>query len=354
MVRRTLKFLIGLAAGIATFFYTEQSFPNSFLLKYDKLGIAPLLSSIVVFFIFYFVTGLILNKAPVLADKFDKYIRSKVTSMYEFVLGLIGSVCGLIIATLLSIPISRIPSVGIPVSIILNILFAYIGAVVLIRYKDDKIFLKIKEKYDDRIRDNSHVKIFDTSAIIDGRIYDIMSTGFMEGEFIVSDFVIEELKTLSDSQDSIKRNRGRRGLDVITKLQEEFQDKIRFVNYNKEVGDYNGVDDKLIHVAKMESIAIITNDINLNKVAKIQGVRVLNINELSNALKPIAVVGEDIIVTIVKGGKERDQGIGYLDGGTMVVVENSKKLVGETVMASVTSVIQTEAGRMVFADLKVS
>lgn len=354
MLKRSLKLLSGLVGAIATLIYIEQTLPEGVFYKSEDYGIETIIFSLVAFILFYSTTGILIKKAPRIADKIDSSIRIKVSSMYELVLGFIGSLCGLIVGTLMSVPVSKVPIIGIPVSIILNVLFAYIGYVVLIRYKNDRIFTKIREKYNNPLTDELGGKLLDTSVIIDGRICDIISAGFIEGALIVPNFVIDELKILSDSADDIKRSKGRRGLDIVADLKKDFGSVINCIDYNKKVDDVNGVDEKLIHIAKAESMTIITNDLNLNKVAQIQGVKVLNINDLSNALKPIAFVGEEIVVTIIKCGKERQQGIAYLDSGTMVVVENTKKLVGETVTASVTSVIQTQAGRMIFADLKAS
>lgn len=198
--------------------------------------------------------------------------------------------------------------------------------------------------------ENISYKILDTSVIIDGRISDICDTGFIEGILIIPNFVLNELQMIADSADSIKRNRGRRGLDILNKMQ---KDQSIFVKISDvDFPEVHEVDAKLVKLAKMMNAKIITNDFNLNKVAEFQGVKVLNINQLSNALKPVVLPGEEMTVTLLKEGKDPSQAIGYLDDGTMVVVENGKPKINEQVEVVVTSVLQTTAGRMIFARLK--
>ena len=193
-------------------------------------------------------------------------------------------------------------------------------------------------------------KLLDTSVIIDGRIIDILKTGFLEGRLIVPDFVLEELQKLADSSDNLKRAKGRRGLDLIQEIQQKNKEQLLVEDTDFE--DLNEVDAKLVKLAKQTEAVIITNDFNLNKVAEIQGVSVLNINDLANAIKPVVLPGEEMNVFVVKDGKENNQGVAYLEDGTMIVVEGGKKLVGENTAVVVTSVLQTSAGRMIFAKLK--
>lgn len=192
-------------------------------------------------------------------------------------------------------------------------------------------------------------KILDTSIIIDGRIIDLSTTGFVEGALIVPNFVLREIQLISDSPDPIKRNRGRRGLDMLNQLQKRDDLEIR-ISY-KDYTDTREVDAKLVRLAREIGGKLVTNDFNLNKVAELQGVQVLNINNLANALKPVVLPGEDIDLQVVKEGKDENQGIGYLDDGTMVVIENGGKLLGKKVRANVTSVIQTNAGKMIFTKI---
>lgn len=189
-------------------------------------------------------------------------------------------------------------------------------------------------------------KILDTSVIIDGRILDIAQTNFMEGPFIIPNFVLREIQLISDSPDPIKRNRGRRGLEMLNKLQQldNIKVKISYADYT----DTREVDAKLVKLSRETGGKLVTNDFNLNKVAELQGVEVLNLNSLTNALKPIVLPGEDIQIEVIKEGKDENQGIGYLEDGTMVVVENGRSLLGKHITVNVTSIIQTAAGKMIF------
>lgn len=195
-------------------------------------------------------------------------------------------------------------------------------------------------------------KVLDTSVIIDGRILDIMKTGFLEGDIVIPDFVLVELRHIADSSDSLKRNRGRRGLDILNKIQSDYGIEIYDTKGEKSLEELPEVDVKLLKLAQLMNGSVVTNDFNLNKVATIQGVKVLNINELANTLKPIVLPGEEMNVFLVKEGKEHGQAVAYLDDGTMIVVEDAQKQIGKTVTVNVTSVLQTSAGRMIFAKLK--
>ncbi len=191
------------------------------------------------------------------------------------------------------------------------------------------------------------LKILDTSVIIDGRIADVAKAGFLEGPLVVPAFVLEELRRIADSSDSLRRNRGRRGLDVLDSIQQLAPGMVQIVD--RDPGGEGDVDAKLVKLAKTMKAKIVTNDYNLNRVAQLQGVDVLNVNELANALKPIVLPGEDMVVQVIRDGKEQGQGVGYLDDGTMIVVEGGRKHIGEQVSVQVTSVYQTGAGRMIFA-----
>jgi uncharacterized protein YacL len=195
-------------------------------------------------------------------------------------------------------------------------------------------------------------KLLDTNIIIDGRIHDICRTGFIEGTIYVPGFVLDELQLIADSGDGLKRARGRRGLDILNAMQKEFSLVVRTYDHMVSREDHEGVDSKLVRLAKAMESTIVTNDFNLNKVAELQGVKVLNVNELANALKPVVLPGEELSVHVIKEGKEPGQGIAYLDDGTMVVVENARRHVGETVDVVVASVLQTVAGKMIFGQLR--
>jgi uncharacterized protein YacL len=189
-------------------------------------------------------------------------------------------------------------------------------------------------------------KILDTSVIIDGRISDVCAAGFLDGVLVIPQFVLRELQQVADSPDPLKRNRGRRGLDILQKMQKMATVIVQIVD--DDFPRVRDVDMKLIELAKSYEAKIVTNDFNLNKIAQLQGVEVLNINELANALKPIVLPGETMRVFILKEGKEYNQGVAYLDDGTMVVVDNARKMISKTIDISVTSVLQTTAGKMIF------
>jgi uncharacterized protein YacL len=189
-------------------------------------------------------------------------------------------------------------------------------------------------------------KLLDTSVIIDGRITDLCDTGFIEGTLVIPQFVLKELQFVADSADSLKRQRGRRGLDVLNHLQKSSQ--ISVVIWEMDFPEIKDVDSKLIELGRQLDAKIVTNDVNLNKVAKLRGIAVLNINELANALRPVVLPGESMKIFILKEGKEKDQGVGYLDDGTMVVVDNSRRMIGQNIDITVTSVLQTTVGKMIF------
>lgn len=209
--------------------------------------------------------------------------------------------------------------------------------------------VQIKTK--DKLLSKGSPKVLDTSVIIDGRIFDLCQTGFIEGTLIIPAFVLQELRHIADSSDNLKRNRGRRGLDILNKIQKELKEVDVQVT-EKDFPQIAEVDSKLLKLAQELNGKVITNDYNLNKVAEFQGVPVLNINELANAIKPVVLPGEEMRIQIVKDGKESGQGVAYLDDGTMIVVEGGRKFIGETKDVVVTSVLQTAAGRMIFAKQK--
>lgn len=206
-----------------------------------------------------------------------------------------------------------------------------------------------KEPEPDKNHWDEH-KILDTSVIIDGRIADICKTGFIEGTLVIPQFVLEELQHIADSSDLLKRNRGRRGLDILNKIQKELD--VNVLIYEGDFDDISEVDSKLVRLAKVLQGKVVTNDFNLNKVCELQGVSVLNINDLANAVKPVVLPGEEIVVQVIKDGKEHGQGVAYLDDGTMIVVEGGREFIGTTMEVMVTSVLQTSAGRMIFAKPK--
>ncbi len=267
--------------------------------------------------------------------------------------GLIGLFVGLIIAALLAIPLSRLPSfLGEVFPFLGVLLFGYIGVAVFISRRNDifsifgsRVFTMAERGASDS--EPERVILVDTSVIIDGRIADIATTGFLVGELLIPRFVLDELQHIADSADGIRRQRGRRGMEILADLQESKTIPVRISDIDVE--GTREVDSKLVILARQLSCPILTNDYNLNRVAEIQGVPVLNINELANSVKAVLLPGEKLEVKIIQEGKERGQGVGYLSDGTMVVVEEGKDLMNEDIRATVTKVLQTAAGRMIFA-----
>jgi uncharacterized protein YacL len=237
------------------------------------------------------------------------------------------------------------PPTALFIRIFFLIIMPYIGFLVGVQKSEwldpAHLFRFIKEKSVGR-----SYKLLDTSVIIDGRITDLCDTGFIEGALVIPQFVLKELQFIADSSDGLKRQRGRRGLDVLNHLQKSSQ--ISVVIWEMDFPEIRDVDSKLIELARQLDGKIVTNDVNLNKVAKLRGISVLNINELANALRPVVLPGESMRVFILKEGKEKDQGVGYLDDGTMVVVDNSRRMIGQNVDITVTSVLQTTVGKMIF------
>ncbi|MEW5719676.1 MAG: PIN domain-containing protein [Chloroflexota bacterium] len=262
----------------------------------------------------------------------------------------IGLLIGLIIAALSAFPLSFLPTpFGSILPFVSLILFGYLGAwVMMMRERDFFAILGGRLGREGLARAASEKSVLlDTSVIIDGRIADISRTGFIDGTMMIPRFVLQELQHIADSPDSLRRNRGRRGLEMLNKLQKESIVPIRITDLDVE--EVHEVDDKLVRLAKNLHCPIVTNDYNLNRVAELQGIRVLNINELANAIRAVVLPGEGMRVRIVQEGKELGQGVGYLDDGTMVVVDNGKKFIGNTIDVTVTRMLQTNQGRMIFA-----
>jgi len=263
-----------------------------------------------------------------------------------------GLIFGFFMAWLLTSVIKLIP-MGIElfssIQIVVTLIFCYLGMIIAMRGKDEfnLIIPYVKFVRQDKKED---VIVLDTSVIIDGRIADIFPTHFVEGRIVVPRFVLKELQQISDSQDALKRNRGRRGLDILNKIQKDTALDVKIEE--EDFPDVKDVDAKLVKLAKLLGAKIFTNDFNLNKIAELQGITVLNINELANSLRPVVLPGEVMEVRINKEGKEYNQGVAYLEDGTMVVVDNARHHIGQVVKAIVTSVLQTSAGRMIFAKLE--
>lgn len=283
------------------------------------------------------------------------------TALIDIVFGAIGLIIGLVIAALLRLILQEIPVIGSLISLLSAVVFGYLGISVGTRKREEATSILgvgkkhkgekdvVQEMFTTQKQDCP--KVLDTSVIIDGRIADIVKTSFLEGPIVIPGFVLEELRHIADSSDVLKRNRGRRGLDILNRIQKELGAEV-LIN-EQDVGEGLEVDSKLLKLAKLLGGKVVTNDFNLNKVAELQGVPVLNINELANAVKPAVLPGEEMTITVIKDGKEAGQGVAYLDDGTMIVVDGGKRYIGDTIGVIVTSVLQTAAGRMIFAKPKV-
>jgi uncharacterized protein YacL len=290
------------------------------------------------------IVGALIGVAIVL---FEWKLRT--VSLKRLIGAAIGSVLGIFGAYLFALVIRNSIPPGHTQSflqLIVMLLMAYVGLIVGSNKGDLLNLSALGGVFGGEKQSRKSYKILDTSVIIDGRIADIAETGFLDGTIVTPQFVLRELQLVADSADSLKRNRGRRGLDILQRLQKVASLQIQIVE--DDFPAVREVDLKLIELAKLYEGKIITNDFNLNKVAQLQGVEVLNINELANSLKPIVLPGETMRVFILKEGKEYNQGVAYLDDGTMVVVDNARKMIGKTVDISVTSVLQTTAGKMIF------
>lgn len=356
MIEKIVKVIIaviGASLGAALGVFVN----NSGLLELSRLQSSLVIIGISLIFgiIFFLLSSKIKKTVLRIVGAFETEILK--FSTMDIVLGAVGLIVGFVIAFLISQPLSDVKYVGTVISVISFVFFGYLGLKVATRKKDDVLWpqlLNLKKsqtvKKHDKKKEMIFPKILDTSVIIDGRISDICRTGFIEGTLVIPEFVLKELRHIADSSDSLKRNRGRRGLDILNILQKD--DSVSVVIESKDYGDNIEVDIKLLKLAKELGGKVLTNDFNLNKVAEFQGVEVLNINELANAVKPVVLPGEEMNVMIVKDGKESGQGLAYLDDGTMIVVEGGKKCIGDSVVVTVTSVLQTAAGRMIFAKLK--
>ena len=363
MLKKIVK-LISSIMGIAIGYIVGKVLITLGIRQGIKVFVEPLYTGLILLIvilifaiIFYFLSSFIYKGIIAIIDGFERNIQK--LTVTEFLFGTLGLLVGLVFATLIGVPISRIHFVIGPILFILiDLIGALVGIKIFIKRKDDILNLLTSIKKNGiRDKKNKHnekicPKILDTSVIIDGRIFDICQTGFVEGPLVIPGFVLNELRHISDSADGLKRNRGRRGLDILNKIQKELSIETQI--YEEDFPEIAEVDAKLLKLAQVLNGKVVTNDFNLNKVAEFQGVPVLNINELANAIKPVLLPGEEMIVVVMKDGKEASQGIAYLDDGTMIVVEGGRKFISEEIMVVVTSVLQTAAGRMIFAKPKES
>lgn len=330
----------------------EMSFLSKPIAIISVRIILTLLSGIIL----YFVSPRIYDSILKVIEYIEKNIQRLTAA--ELLYGGLGALISLILTSLIGLPLNSIDLYGLgPILfVLLNLIFAIIFASIFVEKKDDisNLLVNLKKSNVKEKKSKSNVKIspkvLDTSVIIDGRIFDICQTGFVEGPLVIPSFVLDELRHISDSADSLKRNRGRRGLDILNKIQKELEIETQI--WEGDFPEIQEVDSKLLKLAQTLKGKVVTNDFNLNKVAEFQGVPVLNINELANAIKPVVLPGEEMKVIVVKDGKEATQGIGYLDDGTMIVVESGRRFMGEQIVVIVTSVLQTAAGRMIFAKPK--
>ena len=361
MLKKIVK-LISSIMGIAIGYIVGKVLITLGIRQGIKVFVEPLYTGLILLIvilifaiIFYFLSSFIYKGIIAIIDGFERNIQK--LTVTEFLFGTLGLLVGLVFATLIGVPISRIHFVIGPILFILiDLIGALVGIKIFIKRKDDILNLLTSIKKNGiRDKKNKHnekicPKILDTSVIIDGRIFDICQTGFVEGPLVIPGFVLNELRHISDSADGLKRNRGRRGLDILNKIQKELSIETQI--YEEDFPEIAEVDAKLLKLAQVLNGKVVTNDFNLNKVAEFQGVPVLNINELANAIKPVLLPGEEMKVVVMKDGKEASQGIAYLDDGTMIVVEGGRKYMGKEITVVVPSVLQTAAGRMIFAKYK--
>ena len=381
MVYKILRYVIALLVGIMGYMLTDTFMPvwePIIDVKFWTMGffgisvikiLALALGGVIGALIGFVIALPIIDQGLKLAKNIER-ILSRVPNQ-ELMAGTAGLLFGLIIANLIGLAFYRVPIIGSYIPIILSAIFGYIGMRLASRKgpelyanwlqsrtvaKDKKKEATPKEVEQvtapvvSEFESVSAAKLLDTSVIIDGRIAELCATGFLDGPLVVPLFVLEELQHISDSADVLKRNRGRRGLDILQSMQQKELIAIKVIPDDFE--DIAEVDSKLMRLALDKKWKIVTNDFNLNKVASLQGIEVLNLNDLANALKPAMIPGEWIRVQVIKEGKEDNQGVAYLDDGTMIVIENGAQYVDTSIDVMVTSVLQTSAGRMIFARAK--
>jgi len=342
LIARLLLALTGAVAGfeLTSIAISHLSYSDFILLLF--LGGGALIGAGIGFL----AGGVLAGQAFRLGSWLDK-VTSRVSAA-ALLVTLAGLVVGLGVAALASLAVKDLPVVGVLLLPVLFAVCAYLFAyIAYLRHEDVVRTLGLKNHPNSK-GTGASPKVVDTSTIIDGRIADIVPTDFLEGDLVIPQFVLDELQTIADSAESQRRARGRRGLDCVDALQERYDS---VVIMDRDFPGLNDVDSKLVKLAKELDGRILTDDYNLNKVARIQGVRVLNVNDLANALKPVFLPGESVQVRVVREGKEENQGVAYLDDGTMVVVEGGRDKVGSAVLVEVTSVLQNPSGKMVFTKL---
>ena len=372
MIYRILRYVIAILVGTAAYVGMDSLAPimDPYLVsQFESFGDMSLtiarisvliLGTLLGVIIGYLISSFILKQGLVIAKRLERILTH--IPNQELIAGTIGLLFGLIIANLIGVAFNQVPIIGPYIPIILSAIFGYSGLKIMARKGPEMYYNYVQQWGGEGTKKTSRFKMFsthksdkttstpkllDTSVIIDGRIKELCNTGFIEGPLMVPLFVLNELQIISDSADATKRNRGRRGLDILKEMQDA--NKVAIEVVEDDYDDLTEVDSKLMRLALDKQWKLMTNDFNLNKVARVQGIEVLNLNELANVLKPALIAGEWIRVQIMKEGKEVHQGVAYLDDGTMIVVEDGKPYVGQTVEVMVTSILQPSAGRMIFA-----
>lgn len=355
MAKRQIQFMLAVAGGLLG--YAWQEAIEQFLLRFvgplfgvEHIAGGAYWAAGIGAVLFYVVSALLIGYGAERVRYWeDRIVR---TPSLDLLSGLCGLILGLVISALLLPALTKAGWIGTLLMFLLTLMLGIYGFRIGYQKREDLLNALTSgiggKKTGDPHKDEH--KILDTSVIIDGRIADICKTGFIEGTLVIPEFVLEELQHIADSSDLLKRNRGRRGLDILNKIQKELDVKVLI--YEGDFEEISEVDSKLVRLAKALQGKVITNDFNLNKVCELQGVSVLNINDLANAVKPVVLPGEEILVQVIKDGKEQGQGVAYLDDGTMIVVEGGRDYIGATIEVLVTSVLQTSAGRMIFAKPK--
>ncbi|MHB1505263.1 MAG: PIN domain-containing protein [Sulfobacillus sp.] len=352
MARRVLT-VIGFLLGLAVGYYTAVALSNGHWSVLQQTVVMAV-GGMVVASLGYLLTPWLRRLTIGFRGRIETRVATLTAS--ELVWGALGAIIGLVAGYLLALPVSFVPLVGPFLPIFVSVILGYAGLVIGMKKRDELTSLRIlpsrgrlapKAKAA-KSPDGPVPKVLDTSAIIDGRISDILESGFVEGPIIIPSFVLEELRHVADSADDQKRQRGRHGLDMLKRIRKDHGAQVQVMD---DSGDdrFVEVDSRLLNLAKSLGGVVITTDYNLNKVAAVRGVGVLNVNLLANAVRPVLLPGEDIEVTLIREGKEEGQGVAYLPDGTMIVVEQGRTLIGETVAVTVTSALQTAAGRMIFA-----
>ncbi|MBL3572282.1 MAG: twitching motility protein PilT [Synergistaceae bacterium] len=317
----------------------------------------------------YLLTPFFLKSLGFIGLLFENHLQA--LSWHDLSVAILGLIVGLLVANLVALPFADLPAVGSYIAVLLNVALGYIGIRLFLKRREEiqamwstigglkeRIRLRVPrsvqsdQNEDPGSRGRCNAKILDTSVLIDGRILDVAETGFLEGSLVLPRFVLLELQAVADSSDPVRRSRGRRGLDVVSSLQKIPNVAVEIIEVPLKQLAVESVDEGLVALARQIGGKVMTTDYNLNKLAQIDGVNVLNVNDLSNALKPMLLPGENVVVDLIREGKEAFQGVGYLDDGTMIVVEEGRSYIGHRVEVTVTSMLQTSAGRMVFGRIR--